>query len=121
MTIEIKNAVIESTRLGYDHGFLSAWVFLDYGGAGQGFGGYALMSLEGSPYREKSEQGPSYAGVFIDSILDVVGVEQWEDLKGKSVRVKASLTNVEAIGHFIKDKWFSPREKFESMKACDNA
>ena len=38
---EIRNAVIQSTMLGYeDHGILTCFLHLDYSGAGQGFGGY---------------------------------------------------------------------------------
>lgn len=41
--IEITNAVIESVSLtSDDHGCLSAWLHLNYGGSGQGFGGYVL-------------------------------------------------------------------------------
>ena len=40
---EIKNAIITGTYLGIeDHGILTFWLYLDYGGSGQGFGGYQL-------------------------------------------------------------------------------
>ena len=37
---EERNAVIESARLEIERGLLTAWLMLDYGGAGQGFGGW---------------------------------------------------------------------------------
>jgi len=39
MKMETKNAVIKTYA---DHGVLSGWLVLDYGGTGQGFGGYSL-------------------------------------------------------------------------------
>ena len=56
---------------------------------------------------------------IIKSILDVVDVEEWEDLPGKHVRVKAEHTKVHAIGNILEDKWFDPKElakKFEKKK-----
>lgn len=39
----IKNAVIKSAVIDSDDmGLLTVWLHLDYGGSGQGFGGYAL-------------------------------------------------------------------------------
>jgi hypothetical protein len=40
--------------------------------------------------------------------MKVVGVDKWENLKGKAVRVKSDHSKVYAIGHYLKDKWFEP-------------
>lgn len=41
--MEIRNAIIEKARIARDdHGFLTAYLDLDFGGQHQGFGGYVL-------------------------------------------------------------------------------
>ena len=90
--IEIKNARIDSTFLGKeDHGIPSFNVGLDYGGSHQGFGGYDLRFYGIKP---------------IMRILEVLGVESWEKLKGTPCRAKCEYTKVHAIGHFIEDRWY---------------
>lgn len=85
-----------------DHGILTCWLYLDYGGSSQGFGGYCL--------------GGDYGTDFLKKILNTVQVEEWEDLIGKYIRVKFNDkttgfgSNIEAIGNIIEDKWFSPKE-----------
>ena len=60
--IEMQNAVIESAIItNDDHGVLSAWLFLDYGGAGQGFGGYCLYLPKSFTHHKLL----SHAGHFI--------------------------------------------------------
>ena len=104
MDLEIRNAVIISASLSTaDHGVLSSFVHLDYGGSGQGFGGYALYSPE-----HRSDA----TGLWIWRILEVVGVTEWADLKGKPVRVRGTHSGLEALGHFIEDRWFWPRQEF---------
>lgn len=106
--MEIKNAIIENTSLGTEgHGIMTIWLHLNYGGSGQGFGGYSL-----DDYDEKKEKriGTAYGCEFIKRILEVVGVEKWEDLKGKHIRVKATLGKVLSIGNIVEDKWFNPEE-----------
>lgn len=107
--METKNAVIESTMLGVeDHGIMSFYLYLDYGGSGQGAGGYCLDTavknmLGNFDHREGTAKGMN----LIMKILDVVGVEKWEDLKGKHIRVKADDGKVYEIGNFLKEKWFN--------------
>jgi hypothetical protein len=107
---EIRNAVIESATISSDdHGLLSAWLHLDYGGSGQGFGGYALY-LPKSFTHHKIE---SVAGHFIWRCMEVAGVTEWSQLHGKTIRVKGGFSGIEAIGHIVKDDWFYPAEDFK--------
>lgn len=109
--IEVKNAIIESATItSDDHGCLSAWVYLDYGGSGQGFGGYALYLPKSWKHHQKNT---GYAGHFIWRVMEVAGVTKWENLKGKTVRVRASMSSIEAIGHIVKDDWFCPSDDFK--------
>ena len=111
--IETKNAIIESAVITTaDHGFLDCWVNLDYGGEGQGFGGYVLY-LPDSFSNHKLE---SVAGHFIFRVMEIAGVEKWHDLKGKTVRVKCEHNKVHAIGHIVKDDWFDPSEDFKKVQ-----
>jgi hypothetical protein len=107
------NAQITSTSLGYeDHGILTCWLQLKYGSGGQGFGGYGL---DGPPLvRFGNDREPSvHCGFWIARILDTVGVEKWEDLKGKHIRVaKADEWGlIDGIGHITEDKWFHPKSE----------
>ena len=108
MLEEIRNAVIESTRLTVaDHGVLSSWIYLDYGGAGQGFGGYCLAT---NPSR-KGEKGVTHVcGLYLWRLLEIAGVDDYEKLPGRPIRVKATHNGITSIGHYLKDDWFTPKE-----------
>jgi hypothetical protein len=105
-----RNAIITHAEITTeDHGLLSAWLTLDYGGTGQGFGGYSLY-LPKSFNHHDAKAG--FAGHFIWRVMEVAGVSRWSHLTGKTIRVRQSHSGVEAIGHIVKDDWFSPREDF---------
>lgn len=94
--MEIRNAKIESTMLGFeDHGIFTYMIHLNYGGSGQGFGGYVL--------------GGDYGTNTIKKILEVVGVDKWEDLIEKHVRVEAEFNKIHRIGNILEDEWFDPK------------
>ena len=104
----IENAVIEKAVIDIgDRGFLTVWLMLDYGGSGQGFGGYTLYLPKSFTHHEKNS---GYAGHFLYRVMKVAGVGQWDQLVGKTIRVKKTerFGSIKAIGHIIKDDWFSP-------------
>jgi hypothetical protein len=108
------NAIIAGASIGIEeNGSLTAWITLDYGGSGQGFGGFALYLPES--FAHHAWDAPP-AGHFIYRILQVAGVEGWSDLVGKTVRVRAEHSGVQAIGHIVKDDWFDPRAEFARLR-----
>lgn len=111
--IETRNAVITGTMLGVeDHGILTAFLYLDYGGSGQGFGGYALDGNAGKTW----QSGGNICGRFIRRVLETVGVERWEDLKGKNIRAQADWGKVYAIANILRDNWYNPAEDFKALQ-----
>jgi len=115
--IEIVNAKINWTMLGLeDHEIMTFIVDLDFGGSGQGFGGYAL-----DDYDKKKDKriGSAYGMESIMRLLDVVGVSKWEELKGKNVRVKREggwNGRLAAIGNILEDKWLNMKELYDEME-----
>ena len=105
--METKNAIIESTTLGYgDHGAMSFWLTLDYGGTAQGFGGYALDG----PGKNGHRVGSAFGLEAIMGVLTTLGVERWEKLPGTPLRVRGGWDKIEAIGHHLKDQWLDLAE-----------
>ena len=65
---------------------------------------------------EDSDNNKNFAGFFITRVLETVGVESFQKLKGKAVRVRCSHNSVHEIGHFLKDEWFNPKEEFARFR-----
>lgn len=102
----IESAIIESAK---DYGLLTAWITLKFEGSGQGFGGYSLYLPKSFSHHKLL----SPAGHFIFRVMEIAGVSEWDQLNGKAVRVQHTHSEVQAIGHIIKDDWFCPSADFE--------
>lgn len=103
---KIENALITNADLSMaNYGCLTLSITLDGGGWGVVYGGYCL----GHGYLGADVFDGSAAGLeSIMRIMDVVGVERFQDLKGKYVRVATKKwgDSVKIIGNILKDKWF---------------
>ena len=110
----IENALITNVDLSMaDHGCLTLAMTLEGGGWGVVYGGYCL----GKGYLGADDDffDGSAAGMeYLIRIMDTVGVEKFQDLKGKYVRVanKRWGSSVKIIGNIIKDKWFDAETFF---------
>ena len=110
----IKNALIKNIDLSMaDHGCLTLAMTLEGGGWGVVYGGYCL----GKGYLGADDDffDGSAAGMeYLIRIMDTVGVEKFQDLKGKYVRVAAKGwgNSVKIIGNIINDKWFDTETFF---------
>lgn len=114
--MKIKNAKISSTMLGReDHGIMTFMIYIDARGLTCGVGGYCLDELNSATqtrvFRAESME-------VISKILEVVGVDKWEDLPGKYIRIEYNGlgTTVTKIGNIIEDKWFDLEEFFMHQK-----
>ena len=114
----IENALITNVDLSMaDHGCLTLVMTLEGSGWGVVYGGYCL----GKGYLGADDDffDGSAAGMeYLMRIMDTVGVEKFQDLKGKYVRVAAKGWGnpVKIIGNIINDKWFDAETFFADKK-----
>lgn len=116
----IKNAKIRSTMLGReDHGIMTFMIYIDTDEFSCGIGGFSLDTYDKDTktriFRAKSMDA-------ISKILEVVGVDKWEDLPGKYIRFEDNSRSsiITKIGNIIDNRWFDMREFFEKkIKGAD--
>lgn len=112
---ELLNAQVENVSLNMrDHGCLTLSITLKGAGWGVVYGGYCL----GKGYLGADDNFFSGSAKGMESIIrimDVVGVEALEDMKGKYVRIanKGWGSSVKIIGNVISDKWFDYESFFK--------
>lgn len=109
----IMNAEITNVDLSMqDHGCFVLTLVLRGSGWGVVYGGYCIgKGFLGADEFEGSAKGLEY----LMRIMDVVGVETFNDMVGKYVRVatKGWGNSVKIIGNILKDHWFDAEEFFK--------
>jgi len=111
--VEIKNAIIDTAIISNDdQGFLDCWLMLDYGDSCQGFGGWVLYVPKSFTHHDVK----SFAVHHIHRCMEVAGVGKFHELKGKTIRAKVVDGSIEAIGHIVKEDWYSPKTDFATTR-----
>lgn len=107
-TEKIENAVIESFNIFIERGALTSFLNIRLSdSAAQSFGGFYLDRT---------------MALWIRSILRIAGVDDINDLAGKSIRIKyKDDSSIMAIGHFLNDDWFDPKKEFEDFLRMQDA
>mgnify|MGYP007100263266 FL=1 len=110
--MKIKNAKIRSTMLGREnHGIMTFMIYISADGFGCGIGGYWLDEFNSATqtrvFRAESMEA-------ISKVLEVIGVDKWEDLPGKYIRFEDNGwgSKVTKIGNIIEEKWLNLEELF---------
>ena len=104
---KIYNAKITDTSITMgDHGCLTFGIILEADGFAVLYGGYCIGNGFLGSDTFSADNGSGLVAMM--RIMDVVGVERWEDLKGKYVRFVNDTWGftVNKIGNIIEDKWF---------------
>lgn len=112
--MEIENAYIEKVSLTMaDHGCLTWELQLKLqSGGGCCYGGYCI----GHGYLGAKEfKGYAKGNEAIMRIMDVVGVDRWENMKGKYCRVETHGCGgiISKIGNIMEEKWFDAKTFFD--------
>lgn len=108
----IKNAKIQSTMLGReDHGIMTFMIYINADDSFCGIGGYCLDRFDSTT---KTRVFRAESMEVISKILEVVGVDKWEDLPGKYIRFEDNNwgSTITKIGNIIDDKWFDIKTYF---------
>lgn len=109
---KVENAIIERVSLHTREGYLTMIIGLKFaGGSYQQFGHYALYL----PEHYDNHELKTIAGDFIFNCLEVAGVNDFDKLVGKAIRVKRNDLSIKAIGHITEDLWFCPSEIYAEV------
>ena len=116
---EIVNAKITNVSITMeDHGCLTFYITLEGASWGCNFGGYKIASgcLCWKDEDFKAESGDGLVAMM--RIMKTVGVERWEDLINKYVRVetKGWGNTIHKIGNILEDKWFDIADFFKKCQ-----
>lgn len=106
----IYNAKIQEAKLMFeDHGCLVMNLYMVHSGGHQAFGAINLMNRATKQFERT---GGNVTGWYIKRVFDVCEVDSFDELAGKTVRIKEENGLIRAIGNIIKEDWFEPAVDF---------
>lgn len=112
---DVKNGKITSCFLGIeDHGIFTMYIGIegDCWGQSFSFGGWCLDTYDAVA---KKRIGSIFGAEFIMRVLNTLEVNSINNLIGTPVRIDGDFTKINRIGHFLKDKWFDPKQLEEEI------
>lgn len=118
---DIKNALITNVDLTTEnYGSLDMTITLDGGGWGCVYGGYVLGKGDKS-YNLGDIEGSKRGLEYIMYVMNIIGVNSFNDLKGKYVRVATNGWGevIKIIGNVLTDKWFDAESFFADKENED--
>ena len=112
----IQNGIIINSDLNITNGFLDCSITIKLEGAWE-------QKLEsGSLYLPETyinHNIRSFAGYWIYNIMKIAGVNRWNEVVGKSIRVSNTPYKIDGIGHIIESIWFYPDIDFNEEDVED--
>jgi len=109
--VQIFNATITDTMLGYNSGVLMSNLFINFNGLQATFGGVRLDDVAQNSDGSRMIVPHALCGFWLSRILEVVGVARWEELNGQYIRVMVENNQVVGIGNIVLEKWFTPAKE----------
>ena len=109
----IKNATIEKAYITLERGsFITMSLQLAHEDGHQVFaGGYNLYNVR-FPY-------VGYLAHFVARAMQLTGVDNFNQLPGKNIRILSDDSRIYRIGHIYKDDWFDPDADIAMSKDMD--
>jgi len=87
-TVERRIAKVEKAFLGWeDHGILTVWLEVGYGGSGQGVGMRTLDEPFEEGGKHKGRRGTAYGMQFVERVMIACGVREWSKVEGRTIYV----------------------------------
>jgi len=107
----IKNAIIEKAELYKNECGISIRLIFDYGlgeNLSRASNTFSVPIFSVDDPKITRSNFESKAGYFIMVCMSIAGVESWDEIKGKAIRVKIEKGEVVAIGHIVNSSrwWF---------------
>lgn len=101
----IANCVITETHIGFDN---NKNLVMLLGLEGDGWSAPFAISYG-------NEVIKPYMANFIEELLSVLCIDEWDNLKGMSIRAVIDDNRISKIGHIVKNRWFSYTELLDAI------